>query len=289
MRRLLPFSLFALAVALLHPAIATAVGGAFTDDDTSVFEADIEWLAEAGVTKGCNPPDNTLFCPGSDVTREQMAAFMRRFAQYLGAEDGRVSNADHAATADNATAAGDSDTLDGFESADFLGEADKAADSDQLDGYDSASFLRYGSTIPPLTTLSGVFAAAAGGAGEPGVAAITFFPPLAADIKLSKTQYLAEGDPFTPECPGVGQAVWGYFCAYEGSNVNMGTPTLLDPASNALTGQAHAEGAVLGYTATGAFPSVRGTWAVTAPPNLIVLDAGGKVPGVETEWGMATK
>ncbi len=55
-------------------------GNAFTDDNGSVFEADIARLAAAGVTKGCNPPDNTKFCPHDPVTREQMAAFLNRAA-----------------------------------------------------------------------------------------------------------------------------------------------------------------------------------------------------------------
>jgi hypothetical protein len=54
----------------------------FTDDDESVFEADIERLAAAGITKGCNPPANTLFCPDGKVTREQMAAFLVRALGY---------------------------------------------------------------------------------------------------------------------------------------------------------------------------------------------------------------
>jgi hypothetical protein len=51
---------------------------AFTDDDTSVFEADIDALASSGITKGCNPPDNTMYCPEAIVTRGQMAAFLYR-------------------------------------------------------------------------------------------------------------------------------------------------------------------------------------------------------------------
>lgn len=89
---------------LAIPTAVLAAGGAFTDDDTSVFETDIEWLAASGVTQGCNPPDNTLFCPEDEVTRGQMAAFMRRFAQYIGAEDGTPAEADNA------------DTLDGLDS-----------------------------------------------------------------------------------------------------------------------------------------------------------------------------
>ena len=50
----------------------------FTDDDGSIFENDIEWIAWHEITKGCNPPTNTLFCPGNPVTREAFAAFMSR-------------------------------------------------------------------------------------------------------------------------------------------------------------------------------------------------------------------
>ena len=53
-------------------------GDLFVDDDGSVFEADIDKLATAGVTLGCNPPVNDRFCPTSNVTRGQMAAFLHR-------------------------------------------------------------------------------------------------------------------------------------------------------------------------------------------------------------------
>jgi hypothetical protein len=54
----------------------------FVDDDDSIFEADIEWLAARGITKGCNPPANTMYCPSSHVTRGQMAAFLVRAMGY---------------------------------------------------------------------------------------------------------------------------------------------------------------------------------------------------------------
>jgi len=50
----------------------------FTDDDGSIFEADIDWLANSGITFGCNAPINDKFCPNNTVTRGQMAAFLRR-------------------------------------------------------------------------------------------------------------------------------------------------------------------------------------------------------------------
>ena len=50
----------------------------FVDDDASPFEASIQALRRAGVTKGCNPPANDRFCPDDPVTRGQMATFLAR-------------------------------------------------------------------------------------------------------------------------------------------------------------------------------------------------------------------
>jgi len=69
-----------IVAALIAPVAVYAAGGSFTDDDTSIFEADIEWLADSGVTAGCNPPTNDHFCPNDSVTRGQMAAFIHRLA-----------------------------------------------------------------------------------------------------------------------------------------------------------------------------------------------------------------
>jgi hypothetical protein len=57
-------------------------GDLFTDDDESIFEGDIDRMATAGITKGCNPPDNDRFCPDNKVTREVMAAFLVRALGY---------------------------------------------------------------------------------------------------------------------------------------------------------------------------------------------------------------
>ena len=50
----------------------------FVDDNDSIFEADIDKLGATGVSRGCNPPVNDRFCPDDYVTRQQMAAFIRR-------------------------------------------------------------------------------------------------------------------------------------------------------------------------------------------------------------------
>ena len=69
--------------AFLHRALAGLIddsgsANAFTDVGDSPFATDIAWLARTGITKGCNPPSNTRFCPDSKVTRGQMAAFLHR-------------------------------------------------------------------------------------------------------------------------------------------------------------------------------------------------------------------
>ncbi len=76
----------------LEESLTATVGTDFTDDNGSVFEEDIEWLAGTGITRGCNPPDNTRFCPDETVTRGQMTAFLRRgLLQMLSAPPGDES------------------------------------------------------------------------------------------------------------------------------------------------------------------------------------------------------
>ena len=50
----------------------------FTDDDTSIHEANINKLAAAGITTGCTA---TAYCPRASVTRAQMASFLARAAK----------------------------------------------------------------------------------------------------------------------------------------------------------------------------------------------------------------
>ena len=50
----------------------------FVDDDNSIFEGDINAIAEAGITRGCNPPSNDRYCVRDEVRRGAMAAFLRR-------------------------------------------------------------------------------------------------------------------------------------------------------------------------------------------------------------------
>ena len=61
---------------VLH--LPAASGDYFADDDASSHESDINRIASAGITVGC---DATRFCPRGVVAREQMATFLSRAAE----------------------------------------------------------------------------------------------------------------------------------------------------------------------------------------------------------------
>jgi hypothetical protein len=52
--------------------------GQFWDDEGSVHQANIDIMYDQGITKGCNPPENDRFCPTRQITRGEIAAFLRR-------------------------------------------------------------------------------------------------------------------------------------------------------------------------------------------------------------------
>lgn len=77
-----PITLVAAAALVLAVPTTVWASHGFQDvPDSNVFHDDIDWLADTGVTRGCNPPENTEFCPDEPVTRQQMAAFLRRLSE----------------------------------------------------------------------------------------------------------------------------------------------------------------------------------------------------------------
>ncbi|MFQ5516564.1 MAG: S8 family serine peptidase [Acidimicrobiia bacterium] len=74
-----------------------AVGGSFTDDDGNVHEGFIEAMAISGITLGCNPPANDMYCPRDAVSRAQMATFLVRALGLTPSED-NGSFTDHLAS-----------------------------------------------------------------------------------------------------------------------------------------------------------------------------------------------
>jgi hypothetical protein len=75
------------AATLLARALSLPDAGQdfFSDDNGHVLEGGINRLAQAGITKGCNPPANDRFCPNRALTRAEFAAFI---ARALGLPDG---------------------------------------------------------------------------------------------------------------------------------------------------------------------------------------------------------
>lgn len=83
-------AVLAVLATVLTP-VAAAASHQFTDvPNSNVFHSDISWLSNSGVTAGCNPPTNDRFCPSDNVTREQMAAFMKRLATGQKVDAGKV-------------------------------------------------------------------------------------------------------------------------------------------------------------------------------------------------------
>lgn len=72
----------ALVGAIVAVPIAVYAAHQFKDVPNShIFHNDIDWMADNGITAGCNPSSGgDLYCPDAVVNRGQMAAFMRRLA-----------------------------------------------------------------------------------------------------------------------------------------------------------------------------------------------------------------
>ena len=81
--------------------VAVAPARQFADTNGNTFENDIEWLAGEGITKGCNPPVNDLFCPDDFVSRGQMAAFLVRALNYTDNGGGDLFTDDDGNTFEN--------------------------------------------------------------------------------------------------------------------------------------------------------------------------------------------
>ena len=87
-------------VVVLVPSVVLASHQFVDVSDANVFHDAIAWMADNGITVGCNPPASDRYCPNDYVTRAQMAAFMQRLAQKQVVDAG---------------------TLDGKDSSDFMG------------------------------------------------------------------------------------------------------------------------------------------------------------------------
>ena len=124
-------------------ALTASAAHTFTDvPDEHTFHDDIEWMRDADITRGCNPPANTLFCPNEFATRGELSAFFHRFALAGVVDADTLDGKDSTEFLGANGKAADSDLLDGKDSTEFLAKNQKAADSDKLDGLDSSAFVK---------------------------------------------------------------------------------------------------------------------------------------------------
>jgi len=78
---------------------------------------------------------------------------------------------------------------------------------------------------------TGVYAA--WGSGDYFGDSVNFRIPLATDLSAANRQFIPNGGPFTPECPGPGQAQAGFLCVYEYFNGNRVYGSIYNPANGA--------------------------------------------------------
>jgi hypothetical protein len=88
-RRRLILAFVAGTIVALGPAVAVA-NHIFSDVPTGhAFHNDIERVYDARITAGCSP---TTYCPETNVTRGQMAAFLSRTGGRVDYDDGTATN-----------------------------------------------------------------------------------------------------------------------------------------------------------------------------------------------------
>jgi hypothetical protein len=229
-----------MTAALALPAGVVLASHQFGDVPTSnPFHNDIAALVNSGVTAGCGGGN---YCPKSDVTREQMAAFLNR----LGA---------------------------------LAPDKTPVVNAAKLSGY-TAGDLVPGGTVPPGTTIRGNYSAdmTAAGADSRTTSAISFGYLLAS---APVARFIPSGAALPTGCSGTSSnpgASPGFLCVFESSRSNINTACIAR-TTGYTCGAADRMGATVfaRSSAAGTAYSV-GTWAVTAP--LAVSAAPDPKPGV---------
>lgn len=91
---------YVLALVVVSMVLPLSIYAAHQFEDvpaSSTFHNAIDWMAETGITVGCNPPDNDRYCPSEPVTRGQMSAFMKRLAEFQVVDAGTLGGKSPAA------------------------------------------------------------------------------------------------------------------------------------------------------------------------------------------------
>ena len=222
-----------IAALILALPMAVLASHQFDDVPTDhLFHSDIDALADAGITGGCSA-DN--YCPGSFVTRGQMAAFLNR----LGAlAPGKVPK----------------------------------VNADKVDGWDSTSLLP-GGTLPTGRTLKGSFGIfSSGTAIHWDMVSFGYTLPAAPTVHfITAGDAVPAGCSGSVASPG---ASAGHLCLFESeSEGKSGFECVFDPDSfDCGVGNRHGFGLSESGAAAGTWYTF-GTWAVTAGSLSLTQDS----------------
>jgi hypothetical protein len=116
--------------------------------------------------------------------------------------------------------------------------------------------------LPSGQTESGVYSVAGGDSTAGSIVSVMqFTQPLAADLDSAHVERTTTT---SANCPGPGQAMPGYLCAYERRLINATFGFIQNPAFSTTVG-ASKYGAQIFYIPTASGAVAYGTWAVTAP------------------------
>ena len=147
MRRTAPmFALAGMVGALVATPIAVYATHRFTDvSDSAFFSNSVTWMKDNGITVGCNPPSNTKYCPNDNVSRGEMAVFLKRLSEK------------------NVVDAGE---LQGFTAAQLTPRAAFNSTGDAPDGADFTLSTTITAPAPGILLISGGIEAFSGGSSE---------------------------------------------------------------------------------------------------------------------------
>ena len=102
--------------------------GTFSDDDSSVHRENIEIIADLDVTRGCNPPDNDMFCPERSLSRGEIAALLRRLIDLPSSENDYFKDDDGTTFEDDINALTEAGIGFGCSEVDYCAEDDLMRD-----------------------------------------------------------------------------------------------------------------------------------------------------------------
>lgn len=128
-------------VVLLAGAAPAMAHGSFWDDDGNTHEANVQAVADDGITAGCNELQDR-YCPRAHVSRGQMASFLQRALDLPPAEQDHFSDDDGSAHEDAINAVAEADITRGCGPDRFCPDAPVLRAQ-------MASFLARGLDLPP--------------------------------------------------------------------------------------------------------------------------------------------